>query len=593
MSSTKTPTNPNKYSNNINPNIDNDTDIIYENKIQIEQPSSLPKFSSVMQNMKNLISKNISLHLYKNALFYAEKNLCISTTHDLNSIYENIYLLAKCLYLNKEYSRCVNLIQKYNVVYYNLNFLILYGQALFNCDDYDSVILYLEKDPLPLEYYNPQAQETRNLTSILYLLLGKAYEMKENKQPAIRNFLLSLEYDLENIEALDILISHQLLNATEKENLLKSLNFNENNYWLYDYYESKITDKIVMTYKSDCEFDIGINKLLNEINSDNKDINNSANFNNYNNDNPNVNIMDILYKNNDQSLMLMEAEKMFLARDYSNTYKKLKKINEEDFYNLDLIPMLCSSLIELNKIVDLYSLAYKLGNNCTDKFIPWYAVGCYYYSIKKYEISRKYFLKCNQLNKNFPDSWLALGNSYAGEDESDQALNAYRTCLRLFPGCHFSNLYIGMEFMRSSNYKTALIAFQNAMDLSKNDPLIYNEIGVVHYKQKNYEEAKEYFIKGIKLCSKDDISRTYQTLMLNLGHTYRYMKKFKEAIEIYMKLYYIDSKNIDVLNGIGIVLCLLGKYDYALDFFHQANFIQSNDSFAITMINKCINEMNF
>ena len=124
MSSTKTPTNPNKYSNNINPNIDNDTDIIYENKIQIEQPSSLPKFSSVMQNMKNLISKNISLHLYKNALFYAEKCLCISLTHDVNSISDNIFMLAKCLFLNKEYSRCVNLIQKYNVVYYNINFLI-------------------------------------------------------------------------------------------------------------------------------------------------------------------------------------------------------------------------------------------------------------------------------------------------------------------------------------------------------------------------------------------------------------------------------------------------------------------------------------
>ena len=146
--------------------------------------------------------------------------------------------------------------------------------------------------------------------------------------------------------------------------------------------------------------------------------------------------------------------------------------------------------------------------------------------------------------------------------------------------------------MRSSNYKTALIAFQNAMDLNKNDPLIYNEIGVVYYKQKNFEEAKEYFIKGIKLCSEDDISRTYQTLMVNLGHTFRYMKMFKEAIEIYMKLYYIDSKNVDVLNGIGIVLCLLGKYNYALDYFHQANFIQSNDSYAATMINKCISEIN-
>ena len=105
-------------------------------------------------------------------------------------------------------------------------------------------------------------------------------------------------------------------------------------------------------------------------------------------------------------------------------------------------------------------------------------------------------------------------------------------------------------------------------------------------------EAKEYFIKGIKLCSEDDISRTYQTLMINLGHTFRYMKMYKEAIDIYMKLYYIDSKNIDVLNGIGIVLCLLGKYNYALDYFHQANFIQSNDSYAATMINKCISEIN-
>ena len=62
-------------------------------------------------------------------------------------------------------------------------------------------------------------------------------------------------------------------------------------------------------------------------------------------------------------------------------------------------------------------------------------------------------------------------------------------------------------------------------------------------------------------------------------------------MEIYMKLYYIDSKNIYVLIGIGTVLCLLGKYNYALDFFHQANFIQSNDSYAVTMINKCINDI--
>ena len=587
MSTTKTPTNPNKY-NNINN---------FESNIN-DSATSAPKFSSVIKNMKNLITKNISLHLYKNALFYAEKCLCISLTHDVNSISDNIFMLAKCLFLNKEYSRCVNLIQKYNVVYYNINFLILYGQALFNCDDYDSVILYLEKESITFEsqIIDDENNDIKKMHSIRYLLIGKAYEMKENKQPAIRNYLLALKNDLENIEAFDILIDHQLLNVSEKQQLLNNLNFTQNNLWLYDYYKSKIYDNIFMTYKSDVEIDLSINKIINEINSENnlkyKRENNDA-INTYiNNYITNINIMDVLYKNNDQSLMLMEAEKMFMARDYTNTYKKLKKINEDDFYNLELIPMLCSSMIELNKIVDLYSLAYKLGNNCNDKFIPWYAVGCYYYAIKKYEISRKYFLKCNQLNKNFPEGWVALGNSYAGEDESDQALNAYRTCLRLFPGCHYSNLYIGMEFVRTNNLKTALIAFQNALQLSQNDPLIYNEIGVVYYKQHMYNEALNYFIKGIKMCSEDDVSSAYQTLMINLGHTYRKLKKLKEALEVYMKLYYIDSKNVDVLNGIGFILSLIGKYNYALDYFHQANFIQSNDSFSITMINKCINEIN-
>ena len=586
MSSTKTPTNSNKYNNNNN----------FDNKI-CEQISSSPKLSSVIKNMKNLITKNISLHLYRNALFYAEKCLVISLTHDINSISDNIYMLAKCLFLNKEYSRCVNLIQKYNVIYYNINFLILYGQALFNCDDYDGVILYLEKDSISFESQSidDENNDIKSMHSIRHLLIGKAYEMKENKQPAIRNYLLALKNDLENIEAFDILINHQLLNTSEKQQLLNTLNFNQNNCWLNDYYKSKINDNIFMTYKSDVEIDLGINKIINEINSENNSKCNRENNMediNYNNIST-INIMDVLYKNNDQSLMLMEAEKMFMARDYTNTYKKLKKINEDDFYNLELIPMLCSSMIELNKIVDLYSLAYKLGNNCNDKFIPWYAVGCYYYAIKKYEISRKYFLKCNQLNKNFPEGWVALGNSYAGEDESDQALNAYRTCLRLFPGCHYSNLYIGMEFVRTNNLKTALIAFQNALQLSQNDPLIYNEIGVVYYKQHIYEEAQNYFIKGIKMCSEDDVSSAYQTLMINLGHTYRKLKKLKEALEVYMKLYYIDSKNIDVLNGIGFVLSLIGKYNYALDYFHQANFIQSNDSFSITMINKCINEINY
>ena len=525
-------------------------------------------YEEILSKMKLLIDKYLSLNLYKNALFYAEKSLNFSLNHEMKSISENIFTLAKCLYLNKEYSRCVNLIQKYNMVYFNLNFLILIGQALYNCEDYESLISFLEKEPITFESPLKNKSDTQILHSIRYLLIGKAYEMQENKQPAIRNYLLSLQYDPNNIEAFDILLNHQLLNLESKNNLLPTLSFSNDNYWLYDYFKSKIDDNIYMTEKSDIE--------IKENENENEE---------------KANVMDILYKNEDQDLMKMEAEKYFIARDYTNTFNKLRKINEEDFYNLEIIPMLCSCMIELNKVGELYSLAYKLANNCGDKYISWYAVGCYYYSIKKYDLSRKYFLKCNQLNKNFPEGWIALGNSYAGQDESDQALNAYRTCLRLFPGCHYSNLYIGMEFIRTNNFKTAFITFQNALLLSINDPLIYNEIGVVYYKQKQFEDAEKYFLKGVSICNNEDRAITTQTLLLNLGHCYKKMKRFKDALQLYIKLYCIDSRNIDVLNAIGTTLALLGNNNLALEYLHKANFIKSNDNYSIGMINKCINNI--
>lgn len=530
--------------------------------------NKIPSYETIFNYMKDLIKKNLDLNLYKNALFYAEKTLNFSINHDINSYSESIYMFSKCLYLNKEYSRCVNFIQKFNMIYYNLNFLILLGQALYACEDYESLINYLEKENISFETEKNFSFENNNnnnfLLSVKYLLIGKAYEMQENKQPAIKNYLLSLEYDADNIEAFEILISNQLLTIEKKNELLNNLKLNSNNNWLSDYYKSKIDDNIFMTVNSECNLT----------------------------ENDRINIIDILYKNNDMDLMKMESEKFFITRDYINTFNKLKKINEDDFYNLEIIPMLCSSMIELNKIGDLYSLSYKLANNCGEKYISWYAVGCYYYSIKKYEMSRKYFLKCNQLNKNFPEGWIALGNSYAGLDESDQALNAYRTCLRLFPGCHFSNLYIGMEFIRTNNFKTAYNIFQKALMLNKNDPLVFNEIGVVNFKQKKYEEAENNFINGLKLCNFNDRSVTMMTILINYGHCLRKMRKFKEAIDVYMKVYLIDSRNVDVLNAIGSVLSFVGKFNEALDFLHRANFIKSNDGFSTDMINKCINDIS-
>ncbi len=295
-------------------------------------------------HMKSLVKQYLNIGSYTNALFYADKLFYLSLNKELPIVSDHLLDLAHCLYLNREYFRCVSLIQKYNMANYNLKFLNLMGQALLACEDYEGVINYLDKDFIQVEI---NEEENSNFyQSIRFLLIGKAYEMQENKSPAIRNFLNALKYDAGNIEAFESLINHQLLSNEQKQNLKSELTLNHSNRWLYDYYISKLEDNIFMTVNSDV--------IIQPV--------------------ENGNIIDLLYTNNDQDFMKIEAEKFFTARDYTNAYNKLRKINEDDFYKFDIIPMYCSCMIELNKIGELYSLAHKLSNNCSDRYISWFLV---------------------------------------------------------------------------------------------------------------------------------------------------------------------------------------------------------------------------
>ena len=301
-----------------------------------------------IKHMKNTFKKYFDLGLYSNALFYADKIFYMSLNKELSVISNYLFDLAQCLYLNKEYFRCVNLIQKYNMSYYNLKYLNLLGQALLACEDYEAVITYLDKEIVPIENKIEEDDNQNFYHSIRLLIVGKAYEMQENKSPAIRNLINALKYDPGNIEAFDCLINHQLLSTEQKERLKMEVNFTKDNKWLYDYYLSRMDDNIFMTANSDVIISTQ--------------------------DNLQGNLIDILYNSNDQDFMKIEAEKYFTARDYENAYIKLKKINDEDFYKLDIIPMYCSCMIELNKTGELYYLAHKLANNCSDRYVSWFAV---------------------------------------------------------------------------------------------------------------------------------------------------------------------------------------------------------------------------
>lgn len=80
-----------------------------------------------------------------------------------------------------------------------------------------------------------------------------------------------------------------------------------------------------------------------------------------------------------------------------------------------------------------------------------------------------------------------------------------------------------MEYLRTNNLKTAMLSFQYAKEINANDPLIYNEIGVIYFKQRSYNEARELFLTALKLCD-STVSSIVETILSNLAHTFRKQK---------------------------------------------------------------------
>lgn len=68
------------------------------------------------------------------------------------------------------------------------------------------------------------------------------------------------------------------------------------------------------------------------------------------------------------------------------------------------------------------------------------------------------------------------------QDESDQALAAYRTAARLFPGLHTPLLGMGSTYQRMNNLHLCERCFLQAHAICPHDPAVSHELGVLAYR---------------------------------------------------------------------------------------------------------------
>ena len=138
-----------------------------------------------------------------------------------------------------------------------------------------------------------------------------------------------------------------------------------------------------------------------------------------------------------------------------------------------------------------------------------------------------------------------------------------------------------------NNYVYAEKFLKEAYKIFDSDPMIYNELGVVYYQQKNYKKAKDFFNATIRYIS-SDCYNSWESTFFNLGHCYRKLKLYNDALICYNKALNISPKDPMILSAIAFTHHLQNKLDKAITYYHKVLSLSAHDTFANEMLHRAL-----
>ncbi|PKA62775.1 Anaphase-promoting complex subunit 6 [Apostasia shenzhenica] len=456
---------------------------------------------------------------------------------------ERLRGLAQALFLGGQYRRALHLLNSSAIVLRDLRFRYLAAKCLEQLKEWHQCLAMLgdakvdehgnvssPHDCSPM-YLDKEGEDHEiNITSAVCYLRGKAYEALENRVQARSWYIAAVKSDPLCYEALESLVDNYMLTCEEESSLLSSLQFRKEDGWLSTFYSCLMkkhdSENIVEAKIRDIETNTAAGSPF------------------------------MLALKSNVDLVACNAEYYYLCGEYHKSFELTSSLLAKDPFHLKSALVHLAAAVELEHSNDLYLMACNLIKDYPQKPLSWFAIGCYYFSIKKYDQARRHFSKATSLDATFPPAWIGFGNAYAAQEETDQAMVAYRTAARLFPGCHLPTLYIGMEYMRTHNFKLAEQFFLQARAICPSDPLVYNELGVVAYHMKDYRKAVQWFEMTLANAA-SSMSEMWEPTLVNLAHAQRKLKLYHKAVTNYEKALALSTRSLSAFAGLAYTYHLM------------------------------------
>ena len=222
--------------------------------------------------------------------------------------------------------------------------------------------------------------------------------------------------------------------------------------------------------------------------------------------------------------------------------------------------------IEPNNITILEDLGIAIGNqkkykeayNCFKKLTElqpdysevWRLLGKSQEGLEMLEDAKTSYLKAIKLEEKNSDAILSLGILFVNKGEYQQAYNYFEKLTKLQPGYSEGWRLLGQSQQCLEKLEEAKNCYLKAIKLDEKNFYAYIGVASVLAAESNFEKAQLYLEKVLKHDSID--SHTLNSI----GDVYRKSEQFKTAITVYEK-----AKNIDPNNYrpyINLVTCCIG-----------------------------------
>jgi tetratricopeptide (TPR) repeat protein len=177
------------------------------------------------------------------------------------------------------------------------------------------------------------------------------------------------------------------------------------------------------------------------------------------------------------------------------------------------------------------------------------------FQLRHWKNTRTLFEHAAQVTPNNHMAVTMLGSLLARAGHLDEAIERYRTALRLKPGYPEAYFFLGNALDQQGKLDEAIAAYRQAIWFRPIQEPTHILLGVALAKQKKYDEAITHYLAALKLNPDSAVAHN------NLARILQTQGRLDEAIEHYSAALRIDPKLAQAHNNLGILLVQKGRLD--------------------------------